>query len=217
MKPVILFDLDGTLIDSTEAILESFRMAFTQLGGRVPDEEAIKAEIGHTLEDMFRSLGVEASRVEEHVRAYKQHYRTIHCEKTVLIDQAREAVKEARQFARLGVVTTKTGEYSTELLEHFGLMHHFEILIGREHVTFPKPHAEPILKALEAIEHDKNTVWMIGDTLMDIVSADNAGVRSVAVTSGYGSIKSLQSCAKTVRENALLAIKFIKNYDFYNA
>ena len=71
---IILFDLDGTLIDSTEAILESFDVAFKTFGTAVPDEASIKAEIGHTLDDMFATLGVEASKVDAHVQAYKMHY-----------------------------------------------------------------------------------------------------------------------------------------------
>jgi len=59
MKPVILFDLDGTIIDSTEAILDGFRVAFETFGGVVPSDEAIKNEVGHTLENMFLTLGVE--------------------------------------------------------------------------------------------------------------------------------------------------------------
>ncbi|MBD3793435.1 MAG: HAD family hydrolase [Campylobacterales bacterium] len=213
MKPVILFDLDGTLIDSTEAILEGFRVAFTKFGDMVPHDEAIKEHIGHTLEDMFRLLGTVESSIDEHVLAYKMHYRTIHCEKTYLIEGAKEAVERASEFATLGVVTTKTGQYSTELLEHLGLMHRFEVLIGREHVEFPKPHAEPILKALVKLEHDKSRSWMIGDTTMDILSAHNAGIQSIAVTSGYGSYETLQLYASNVCNNALSAVEFIKNYD----
>ena len=213
MKPVILFDLDGTLIDSTEAILEGFRVAFSTFGEAVPSDEAIKNEIGHTLENMFITLGVEGSKVDEHVHASKMHYRTIHCAKTNLIKGAREAVEKASHFATLGVVTTKTGQYSQELLEDMKLMHHFEILIGREHVENPKPHAEPILKALAKLEHDKSKTWMIGDTCMDIDSAKNAGVKSVAVTSGYASHSMLENCASHICNNALEAIDYIKLSD----
>ncbi len=118
MKPVVLFDLDGTVIDSTEAILDGFRVAFETFGEKVPSNEAIKNEVGHTLEDMFLKLGVAEDRVNEHVHAYKMHYRIISCEKTVLLYGAKEAIEEASSFATLGVVTTKTGEYSRILLEH---------------------------------------------------------------------------------------------------
>jgi phosphoglycolate phosphatase len=210
MKPVILFDLDGTVIDSTEAILDGFRVAFETFGGEVPSDEAIKNEIGHTLENMFLTLGVEPSRVDEHVHAYKMHYRVISCAKTILLDGAREAVEKASKFATLGVVTTKTGEYSTILLEHMDLMKYFDVLIGREHVEYPKPHAEPILKALAKLEHDKNITWMIGDTCMDIDSAKNAEVRSIAVTSGYATKSILEACATDICENVLEAVEFIQ-------
>jgi len=213
MKPVILFDLDGTVIDSTEAILDGFKVAFETFGGDVPSDEAIKNEIGHTLENMFRTLGVEESKVDEHVHTYKMHYRIISCEKTVLLKEAREAIVEASKFATLGVVTTKTGEYSTILLEYMGLMDYFSVLIGREHVENPKPHKEPILKALAKLEHDKSKTWMIGDTCMDIESANSAGVHAIAVTSGYATHSMLQNCASYVCNNVLEAIEHIKKND----
>jgi phosphoglycolate phosphatase len=213
MKTVILFDLDGTVIDSTEAILDGFRVAFETFGGVVPSDELIKKEIGHTLENMFLTLGVEESKVDAHVHAYKMHYRVISCEKTILLEGAREAIVEASQFATLGVVTTKTGEYSTILLEHMGLMEYFSVLIGREHVENPKPHAEPILKALAKLEHDRNKTWMIGDTCMDMDAAKNAGVKSVAVTSGYATHSMLKNCSSSICSNALEAIDYIKKTD----
>ena len=213
MKPVILFDLDGTIIDSTEAILDGFRVAFERFGGVVPSDELIKNEIGHTLENMFLTLGVPNDRVDEHVHAYKMHYRVISCEKTILLEGAREAVEKASEFATLGVVTTKTGEYSTILLEHMGLMKYFKVLIGREHVEFPKPHAEPILKALMKLEHDKSKTWMIGDTCMDIDSAKNADIESIAVTSGYATHSVLQNCASFICKNLLEAVDYIQKID----
>jgi phosphoglycolate phosphatase len=213
MKPVILFDLDGTVIDSTEAILDGFRAAFETFGGEVPSDEAIKNEIGHTLENMFLTLGVEPSRVDEHVHAYKMHYRVISCEKTILLEGAREAIELASEFATLGVVTTKTGEYSTILLEDMGLMHYFDILIGREHVENPKPHAEPILKALMKLEHDKNRTWMIGDTCMDIDAANSAEVNAIAVTSGYATDEMLQKCSTIICKNTLEAVNIIQKSD----
>ena len=144
----ILFDLDGTLIDSTEAILEGFHNSFDLYKRTNPSDDDIKALIGHPLDVMYAELGIEQELVWDFVKTYKEYYRTIHCEKTVLLDYAVEAVNEARKIARLGVVTTKTGQYSRELLEHFGLMDAFEVLIGREHVQNPKPHAEPIEKAM---------------------------------------------------------------------
>ncbi|UFH59472.1 HAD family hydrolase [Sulfurovum mangrovi] len=208
---IILFDLDGTLIDSTEAILESFRVAYETQGDTVPESELIKAEIGHPLDAMFSTLGVAEERVWDYVDAYKMHYRTISCQKTVLLPNAREAVELASQYATLGVVTTKTAKYSIELLEHLGLMQHFEVLVGREDVENPKPHPEPIQKALEALPKGAKKIWMVGDTCMDMLSAKEANVIGIGVTCGYADEVNLINCTDYIHSNALEAVRFIAN------
>jgi len=206
---IILFDLDGTLIDSTEAILESFSVAFKTFGARVPDDALIKAEIGHPLDAMFSTLGVGKEEVDAYVHAYKMHYREISRAKTVLLPEAREAVELAAKNATLGVVTTKTAKYSIELLEHMGLMSYFEVLIGREDVTNPKPDPEPIQKALAKLPSDTSNIWMVGDTCMDMLAAKSANVGSVGVTCGYGTLESLEKCTDNIYQNALEAVRFI--------
>ena len=208
---IILFDLDGTLIDSTEAILESFGVAFKTFGKDVPEDRLIEAEIGHPLDVMFPTLGVEKDKVEAYVHAYKMHYREISCAKTVLLPDALEAVKLASKYATLGVVTTKTAKYSIELLEYMGLMDYFDVLIGREDVINPKPHPEPIEKALAKLPSDTSEIWMIGDTCMDMLAAKEANVDSVGVTCGYGTVESLMKCTDNIYQNALEAVTFIAN------
>ncbi len=208
-ETIILFDLDGTLIDSTEAILESFGVAFSHFGEAVPEEETIKVQIGHPLDWMFLKLGVGEELIWDHVAAYKKHYRKISKAKTVLLPDAKEAVEKAAEFAILGVVTTKTAEYSIELLEHMGLMDYFEVLIGRENVEHPKPHPEPIHKALVRLPRIKGESWMIGDTCMDMLSAKSAEIRGVAVSCGYGSMEALSECSGKICANALDAVTFI--------
>ncbi len=205
----ILFDLDGTLIDSTEAILESFHNSFDLHKHPHPDDQAIKALIGHPLDVMYAELGIEESKVWDFVHTYKEHYRVISTQKTVLLPEAIEAVEEAKKFARLGIVTTKTGKYSRALMEHFGLMRHFDVLIGREDVQNPKPHAEPIYKAIEQMKVFKENCWMIGDTRLDIASANNAGIKSIGVLSGYDNLEQLQTLTDFIEENALQAVKYI--------
>ena len=183
----ILFDLDGTVIDSTEAIVESFYYACDKHGFKHPLYEEITALIGFPLDVMFRNVGVAEEKIWDFVAAYKEHYRIISKEKTFLLPKAKEAVIEASSFARLGVVTTKTARYSKELLEHFGIMCYFETLIGREDVTNPKPDPEPIQKALERMGIDeKKDVFIIGDTVLDLEAAKNANIQAIGVLSGYG-------------------------------
>jgi len=208
---IILFDLDGTLIDSTEAILESFHNSFEAHGHPKQSDEKIKALIGYPLDEMYRSLGVEESVVWDFVDTYKERYRKISTQKTILLEFAREAVEKASEFATLAIVTTKTGKYSQVLMEHFDLMKHFEVLVGREHVENPKPDAEPILKALNQLAAQDGEVWMIGDTKLDLISAKNAGVNSIGVLSGYDNHNTLKKFTKVIHKDALEAIEYLKD------
>ena len=207
---IILFDLDGTLIDSTEAILESFHNSFDVHNEKHPSDEAIKALIGHPLDVMYKELGVSESKVWEFVTTYKEHYREISTQKTFLLEYAKEAVLLASEIAEIGIVTTKTGKYSQVIMEHFGVMEKFKVLIGREHVEHPKPHAEPILKALESFDKNDKDIWMIGDTRLDLQSAKNAGVNSIGVLSGYDNKKTLETFTNIIFENAFEAITYLK-------
>ena len=208
---IILFDLDGTLIESTNAIVSTFHHAYDIQGSVHPSDEAIKSLIGYPLDIMFSKLGVEESRVWDYVDSYKQRYRTISKTHTELLPWTKEAVELASNFATLGIVTTKTGLYSQELMEHFGIMDYFSTLIGREHVENPKPHEEPILKALENIGIKDDDVWMIGDTKLDLLSAKNAGVNSIGVLSGYDQKEILEKYTAHIFENAFDAVKYLKN------
>lgn len=96
-------------------------------------------------------------------------------------------------------------------MEHFGLMDKFEVLVGREHVQNPKPHAEPILKALQSFDTKNKEIWMIGDTQMDLLSAKNAGVNSIGVLSGYEEKKSLKKFSDIIFNDSLDAIGYLKS------
>jgi phosphoglycolate phosphatase len=210
---IILFDLDGTLIDSTEAILESFYYAFNdQKFDFKGNDQNIKDEIGYPLDVMFETLGVKKDNVWDFVASYKKHYREISEEKTILLPDAKEAVEEASKIARLGVVTTKTTQYSIPLLDNFGLLKYFETIIGRQEVQNPKPHPEPIEKALENLKSkaNKNT-YIIGDTKLDLIAANAANINSVGVLCGYGYEDELRKYTSNIATNSLNAIKLIKN------
>ncbi|SFV53094.1 Phosphoglycolate phosphatase [hydrothermal vent metagenome] len=206
---IILFDLDGTLIDSTEAILESFHYAFDSLNIKRPDDKYIVAEIGYPLDVMFKTLGVNDDMILDIIKKYKEHYRLISRDKTFLLPKAEESLIEASKIARLGIVTTKTTKYSIELLEYMNIKKYFEVFIGREDVVNPKPHPEPILKALSKLDSDKTNCWMIGDTCMDINSAKEANINSIGVTSGYASKEGLSKCATIITNNTLEAVILI--------
>ncbi|PAF42648.1 HAD family hydrolase [Helicobacter sp. 11S03491-1] len=213
-KKIILFDLDGTLIDSAQAIYESCCVACEQNKLKIPDFQSVRETIGYPLEDMFVSFGADRQNISFLVDSYRKYYHLICLQKTKLLPNATQSLQIAKKFAKLGVVTTKTAKYSKEILEHFEILNYFDVVIGIEDVKFPKPHQEPILRAIEQFNAgiSSQNIFMVGDTPLDIYSAINAGVNPIALKSGYGKNEDLLRICQNVFEDALEAVNFIKTF-----
>lgn len=212
MEKVILFDLDGTLIDSTDAIVSTFHHSFKEMNYDFRgNDEDIKSFIGYPLDIMYSKLGIAENMVWDYVHTYKERYRKISKEQTQLLELVNEALNLASSFARLAIVTTKTGSYSEELLDHMNILKYFEYVTGREHVENPKPHPEPINRTLDLMKVNKSSnIWMIGDTELDLIAANEAGVKSVGVLCGYGKEDILRTHTPHISNNALAAVTLIK-------
>ena len=212
MNKIILFDLDGTLIDSTDAIVSTFRFAFKEQGFDFRgSDKNIKDLIGYPLDIMFERLGVSKQKVWDYVDSYKNRYRVISVEQTTLLENAFEAVQLASKIARVSVVTTKTRMYTIPILDNFNITQYFEVITGRENVENPKPHPEPILKTLAQMNYDrsKDEVYMIGDTKLDLICANEAKVNAIGVLCGYSDEEELLKYTNIVKKDALEAIKYI--------
>ena len=211
---VILFDLDGTIIDSTDAIVSTFYHSFEtmQYDFKGTDQDIISL-IGYPLDIMYKELGIEEDKAWDFVDAYKNRYKEISTIKTLLLKDSIKALQLASTFARVSVVTTKTRKYTIPLLDHFNINHHFDIVTGIECVENPKPHPEPIIKTLNDMKYkdELNKVWMIGDTKLDLIAANEAKINSVGVLCGYGTQAELEKYTKNVKIDTLKAVEFIKN------
>jgi len=212
LEKIILFDLDGTLIDSTDAIVSTFHHSFEKMDYDFKGtDEDIKSLIGYPLDIMYLELGIPQEIVWDYVHTYKERYKEISKQQTALLEFALEAVQLANTFARLSIVTTKTGIYSEQLLEHMDIMKYFEHVTGREHVEHPKPHPEPIHRTLDLMNIKKTCdIWMIGDTELDLIAANQAGINSVGVLCGYGKEETLKEHTTFIAKNPLDAVKLIK-------
>lgn len=206
---ILLFDLDGTLIDSTQAILESFVNASLFFGynfkGR---EEEIQALIGSPLREMFVKMGLPQGEIEECVKLYRSNYERIYLQKTILLPKVMDSFKTLPSSYLLGVVTSKSSFFSKKILENLGMIKYFFRIVGIDDVKEPKPSAEPIFKALEGLEYDKSQVYMIGDTFFDMQSAKNADVVGIGVQGKYD--KNLREYTDFVFEDIQQALEYIK-------
>ncbi|EAI3557982.1 HAD family hydrolase [Campylobacter jejuni] len=209
MNKTILFDLDGTLIDSTDAILNSFQGAFKALGLTSKNNEEIKNLIGYPLEQMFRMLYPDKVNLsKEFVLAYREIYAQIYLEQTTLLPKAKEALELGSEIADLGIVTTKGGKFTPILLDYLRVKKFFKTLIILEDVTNPKPSSEPIILALKGLNKTQENAYMIGDTILDIQAAISANITPLALTCGYGNENELKAHSM-VFLNAYEAVNYI--------
>lgn len=191
----VIFDLDGTLIDSTPAIVESFFHTCDRLGRPRPAAADIFATIGHLLEDQFR-IFVPEEDPEYCTRLYREHYAEICCAKTSLQPFAREALEAcAGAGLRIGFATSKRRRYAEMILEHLGVLRFFDARIGPDEVTHAKPHPEAILKTLAVLGVTAEEARVVGDTEFDVLAARAAGVPCICVTTGPVSRAELEALA----------------------
>lgn len=214
MIKAFLFDLDGTLIDSTGPIIKGFCDASQALGLPCPSRELILELIGYPLDFMFARLGVSDDQIPAIIKAYKESYAKSYLAGTTLKAGCDKALLLAKNTgAKIAAVTTKTSKYSRILLEHLGVGYYFDTIIGRDDVERPKPDKEPVQKALLTLGEEPKTALMIGDTIMDALSAKAAGAMAFGVLCGYGKEKDLKEHCDYVFADTLAAVEFaLKNH-----
>ena len=181
---VVLFDLDGTLIDSGAIILASMRHAAeTVLERRIPDAELMAAVGGPGLVAQMRAL--DSERAEELVRVYREHNEPLHEELAACAGILEVLPELTRAGVRLGIVTAKrvpTVRLAFDAIPE--LERHFDVIVGAEDTERHKPHPEPILEALARLGAQPAEAAYVGDSPFDVQAAKAAGVRAVAVTWG---------------------------------
>lgn len=177
----IVFDLDGTLVDSLDDILDTFLATFEELGGEPPERGAVRALVGRPLDEMYAGF-VPAQRLGTYVAAYRERYRRHLANKTRPYPGVVDLLSELgeRGYARL-VATTKRSTTANELVEAVGLADYVDHVQGTD--GFPhKPAPDVILRALATA--DAHGTWMVGDTTSDIVAGRAAGLKTFGVTWG---------------------------------
>ncbi len=181
--PVVLFDLDGTVIDSASIILASMRHAAESVLGREFSDEQLMATVGGPgLDAQMRAL--DPDRVEELVRVYRAHNEPLHEQLACCVGMDDVLVRLADEGRRLGIVTAKRRATVELAFARVPLGHLFEVIVGGDDTTRHKPDPEPIEKALELMGASADETAYVGDSPFDIGAAKAAGVHAIGVTWG---------------------------------
>ncbi|MDR1213180.1 MAG: HAD hydrolase-like protein [Propionibacteriaceae bacterium] len=191
--PVVLFDFDGTVADTIELIVSGYQYAFHTVVGREWDEAEIKTWIGSSLSaSLGRAAPDQAERLFEVYHAWNRE----HTERLVRNYPGLPALiwDLVAAGARCGIVTSRRRVSTEPILALLGLDHLLPVLVADGDVERPKPQADPILAALEALAAEPERAVYVGDTVFDLQAAAAAGVAALGVTWGAGTAAALAAC-----------------------
>lgn len=182
----LIFDLDGTLVDSCADIAASLNYTLEQVHYPPLSKETVQKIVGDGVRTLLtRATGCsEDSFLNSAIDIFKSHYRQHYVDQTTLYPHVRETLDYFRD-KKMAVVSNKPYEMVEKTLVHFGIRGRFEVVLGPESTQERKPHPEPILKSLEALQTPPNQSLLVGDSTTDIQAGKSAGIWTCAATYGY--------------------------------
>lgn len=187
----LLFDLDGTLVDSRADIANSVNLTLTEMGRTVLPAETVHNFIGEgvrlLLERALRATQVNdplANEIEIAWEIYQRVYRAHMLDQTRLYPGVAEALEDLRAWPK-AVVTNKPYEFTADLLEGIGLLKHFDVVLGGNSLPERKPSPLMLLEAARRCEAVPAECLMIGDSWVDIEAGRSAGMQTVGYVGGF--------------------------------
>lgn len=181
----LLFDLDGTLIDSVDLILRSYRHTMRVHRGEEPPDDIWMEGLGTPLSVQFRRWTDDEVEIRAMVETYRTYNLAHHDELVRAYDGVVEQVLRLDAGGKtLGLVTSKMRGGALKGLRLVGIEAAFDVVVGSDEVTHPKPHPEPVLLALERLGRAPADAVFIGDSRHDIECGRAAGVKTAAVLWG---------------------------------
>ena len=192
MKKTVLFDLDGTLTDSGEGIINSAIPALEHFGLPIPSREEMRVFVGPPLHETFQRFGVPADKTEEAIRVYRSRY----IPTGMFENTPYSGIKELLQTLKkenytLYVATSKPEEMSVTILERFGLAPYFDRICGASTDTSRSTKDAVIAYLLEQ-SGAKEDMVMVGDTKYDVLGAKAHGIPAIGVSWGYGNAEEME-------------------------
>ncbi len=187
--PLVVFDLDGTLIDSKKDLALAVNAMLTYGGRTALAEETVYSYVGNGAPVLVRrALGPEASEAEaaEALDYFLAFYRDHMLDNTAPYPGVREALESLHEAgARMAVLTNKPVRFSEGILRGLDLERYFFRVYGGNSFEYKKPHPVGIEALLAETGEPKDAAWMVGDSAVDVKTARNAGIAAAGVTYGF--------------------------------
>lgn len=206
MQKAVFFDLDGTLTDSGEGIINCAELALAHFGIPIPDRQTMRQFVGPPLRDTFQKFGVPADRVDEAVAVFRSRYTTVGKFENFPYPGIETLLQRLRaQGFRLYVATSKPEDMSVEILEKYGLAPYFDIICGSTLDGSRDAKASVIAYLLEQIGRDTDAV-MVGDTAFDVIGAAAHHIPTIGVSWGYGSVADMEKAGAAAIAHSMDAL-----------
>ena len=189
---ILLFDLDGTLTDSTEGIVKCIEYALTKMGYEMPEDT--NKYLGPPLYQSFAEFcGMNEEQVNEAVRIFRERYSTTGLFENRVYDGIPEMLDRLKKGGkRIMVATSKPEVYAVRIFEKFGLAQFFEI-VGGANINGTRNYKHEVIEYVleKAGISDRSSVLMIGDRRQDVDGAHKTGLKCMGILWGFGSIEEL--------------------------
>ena len=187
----IFFDLDGTLVDSSQGIETTFLHTFKVLGVPAPDKETIRTFMGPPLEVTF-TKHVPKELVAKAVEIYRTYYKEIGQQQTYLYPGIKELLQQLKELGyHLFITTSKNQEVSLEIAHSLGISGYFEGIYGSIPGSMHK--ADIIQRVMTDYQIPPAEACIIGDTKFDIIGGKNIGIHTIAVSWGFAPLEDLKA------------------------
>ncbi|MBN2655811.1 MAG: HAD family hydrolase [Spirochaetales bacterium] len=183
-----LFDADGTLLDTSELIYQSFLHTCRTHGGFDVDRETIFKDVGIPLKvQLVKLLGEKSpGELDAIMETHRSFQATIYGKTLRLYDGVEEGLEKLKgKGARLGIVTSRNRDSLDTYIKYTGISHLFEVIASPEVTENHKPHPEPVLWAMKQLGADRETTLFVGDAVFDIRSGNAAGVDTALISWGH--------------------------------